>query len=1002
MALALYRRYRPDTFDGVVGQDQVTVPLSRALDEGKLTHAYLFSGPRGCGKTSSARILARCVNCAKGPTSHPCGECESCKDLATGGPGSIDVVEIDAASHNGVEDARELRERAGFAPARDRYKIFILDEAHMVTQQGFNALLKIVEEPPEHVMFIFATTEPEKVIGTIRSRTHHYPFRLVPSEVMGPYLEDVCKKEHIAAEPGVLKLAMRAGGGSMRDTLSVLDQLMVGAVDGVIGYDSAVALLGFTPEALIGDAIDAVINRDGEALYAVVQKVVVGGFDPRRFVEDMLARVRDLLVLSLGGQGAERALSDDAAAEDMDVLRRQASALGLATLAGMAETMNSTLGSMTGAISPRMRLELLAARLLAGMESGFGSVGANQGDRALPPTGSGSQQRQQASAQHGPRVGFIGASRFQQQRNTSAHQSAQSVQPVTGNAQQSQSFGASGTQRSAAASNTAQHNVQSQEWAASPAAGQAQVQGDAPSNQFAHTAGPNNIAANITGTRGEAAADASVGAANATPPQGNAVNSAAVDLGSSADGRSVDERWDAVVAALPSDIREYVSRESVPTVELLPVAPGKMHLSMTFANALSQHAFALAVSSDAAHSGMRAQQIVLDAVFTEFGSNTKIAPTKVAANGERVFPVSRLSSDQLAQVKKQIALAKMGKAVGMTMPTPRASSTQQDAAQDTSSVNNDGDSDDSSHRGNGNGTGAPVLGASSQGAIGSPNASDASDASNTEETANAQTPSLNEDPDSLSTQGGSDAVAANEDDADDDPWLHPLPIPGQDASSSQSSAGVSDALQQPAEHVPHKHVAVPDISDGIDPWAVDVASTPTAHGDGTSGRPDGRSDQQSARPNGHSIGQYGDHTASSGTGIAYGSVAHAAGSAENDSFDASADNMQTGRHPIAPRAEQDLTPRPDAGRNNQSNPVVSDDDPWSHQPPANGMPAHSEPQVAAEEDEYSMDDQSLGDANAMDLEELERLFDVKHIEDFAADDPRNPKNAQSHHKLQEG
>ena len=364
MALALYRRYRPDTLDGVIGQDQVTVPLRRALDNGKLIQAYLFSGPRGCGKTSTARILARCINCAKGPTSHPCGECESCKELAAGGQGSIDVVEIDAASHNSVEDARQIRERAQFAPTRDRYKIFIFDEAHMITPQGFNALLKIVEEPPEHVIFIFATTEPEKVLSTIRSRTHHYPFRLVPPEIMGPFLKDVCEKEHMKPEPGVLELAMRAGGGSVRDTLSVLDQLMVGSDSGVMRLADASMLLGFTPAELISGTVDALISRDGNALYSTVEKVVVGGFEPRRFVEDLLAYMRDLLVLSIAGPQAVASLGEEERQENADELKRQAHALGLAQLTRLADQINEALATMAGAVSPRMRLELLIAQLL--------------------------------------------------------------------------------------------------------------------------------------------------------------------------------------------------------------------------------------------------------------------------------------------------------------------------------------------------------------------------------------------------------------------------------------------------------------------------------------------------------------------------------------------------------------------------------------------------------------------------------------------------------------
>jgi DNA polymerase-3 subunit gamma/tau len=363
VSTALYRRYRPESFAEVIGQEHVTVPLSAALDKDRVNHAYLFSGPRGCGKTTSARILARCLNCAQGPTSTPCGECDSCRDLARGGPGSLDVVEIDAASHGGVDDARSLRERAVFAPARDRYKVFIIDEAHMVSTQGFNALLKIVEEPPAHVRFVFATTEPEKVIGTIRSRTHHYPFRLVPPERLQAYLGEVCEREGVRVGPGVLPLVVRAGAGSVRDSLSVLDQLIAGAGPDGLEYSTAVALLGYTDGALLDDVVDALAAGDGATVFRVVDRVIESGHDPRRFVEDLLERLRDLLVVAAvpdGGHAVFRA----APADLLERMRGQAARFGRAELSRAADVVNAALTEMTGATSPRLQLELLCARLL--------------------------------------------------------------------------------------------------------------------------------------------------------------------------------------------------------------------------------------------------------------------------------------------------------------------------------------------------------------------------------------------------------------------------------------------------------------------------------------------------------------------------------------------------------------------------------------------------------------------------------------------------------------
>ena len=856
MALALYRRYRPDTFDGVIGQDQVTVPLMRALDENKLTHAYLFSGPRGCGKTSSARILARCVNCAKGPTSHPCGECESCKDLATGGPGSIDVVEIDAASHNGVDDARELRERAGFAPARDRYKIFILDEAHMVTPQGFNALLKIVEEPPEHVMFIFATTEPDKVIGTIRSRTHHYPFRLVPQEVMGPYLEQICEDEHIEAEPGVLRLAMRAGGGSVRDTLSVLDQLMVGAVDGSIAYDSAVALLGFTPDALIGEAVDAVADKNGEALYGVIQKVVVGGFDPRRFVEDLLARVRDLLVLTLGGERAESVLSDDAAAENMDDLRRQASALGLSALTQMADTINATLANMTGAISPRMRLELLAARLLAGREEGMAAVASSSG---VPDFAGDAGTSAAAESSRGSMAG----SRRRAARHAAGNVRAQDSAPVI----------------------------------------------DTPSAPVQPSVAPTNPADAVASGVASVLADVQQ-AMNATTSVASAAPAATSVPAPIHDDRTPDQKWDALVAALPEDVQRYVSREKVPRVLL-----SGDRLWIKFDKALSKYAFAKAVAKESVDGNTEVVKIVRAEVHKAFGPSVTLAPAKKLADGSESVPWSKLSPEEQSKINAQLVqeqlkaatllTANLGTAAGLESSGKEPAGTSAKSAEDGGNAGDSGDEE--GHR-------AAAGGSEEVDPWAAP----------TQEVHHPERPV-----------------------PDDDPWVASAqPMQPQSVVAS----GVND-VKTPEQHA--KRVAVPDVSDNVDPWAAPMPVPQQAPVD----------DDPWGNP----------------MPIQAGPV----------------DPMPAPTEPeVAPKHanHQHRAPRQDAAPQ-QGQPNA---DPWSQQFSA---PAQPMPQVAAEDDEYSMSDESIGASTALSVDDLTRLFEVKKVEDFGPDDAKNPRNMQQKKNL---
>ena len=367
MSLALYRKYRPSVFADVIGQEHVTVPLSNALESGKTHHAYLFSGPRGCGKTSSARIMARSLNCEKGPTPTPCGTCQSCTDLVANGPGSIDVIELDAATHGLVDDARDLRDKAFFAPVQSKYKIYIIDEAHQLGPGAANALLKVVEEPPAHVIFIFATTEPEKLISTIRSRTHHYPFRLVPPGTLGEHLEKVCAAEGVKVAKGVIPLVVRASGGSVRDALSVLGQLLAGADKDGVSYEIAIQLLGFTDGALLDDAMDAIAARDGATLFKTVDRVIESGHDPRRFTQDLLERLRDLMIVdALDATNAKsilRELPDD----QLERMRSQAQKIGQASLSRAADIAAEGLTQMRGATAPRLMLELICGRILLPM-----------------------------------------------------------------------------------------------------------------------------------------------------------------------------------------------------------------------------------------------------------------------------------------------------------------------------------------------------------------------------------------------------------------------------------------------------------------------------------------------------------------------------------------------------------------------------------------------------------------------------------------------------------
>ena len=533
--MALYRRYRPQRFQDVIGQEHVTRPIMAALRAGRTAHAYLFSGPRGCGKTTSARILARCLNCAQAPTDTPCGECESCRELSLAGGGSLDVVEMDAASHGGVDDARELIERAAFAPARDGYKIFIIDEAHMVSNQGFNALLKLVEEPPDHVKFVFATTEPEKVIGTIRSRTHHYPFRLVPPETLEAFMSGICADEGIEIGAGVLPLVVRAGGGSVRDSLSVLDQLIGGSEERALAYDQAIALLGFTDASLLDDAVEAVAARDGASLFAVVERVVQSGHDPRRFVEDLLQRLRDLIVVSLAGEQADDVLTS-VPRDQYERMLVQAEHLGARGASRAADLTNDALKGMVGATSPRLQLELLCARLLLA--------------EAGPPGGSPEAQAPNAGA--APQTASRGATSRagaggRDQAGEPESQAARSAPPVRPAAAQRQTRQAPRGGNPAAAGRRI-----SPAWAAGSEGGRRPAAGgpvDAPGS-----AGANGSAPAGAGTDGASGSGGPDGPRAPAPAAAGVDRAAAAGadapVPAGADASIVRQRWREIVAAV--------------------------------------------------------------------------------------------------------------------------------------------------------------------------------------------------------------------------------------------------------------------------------------------------------------------------------------------------------------------------------------------------------------------------------------------------------------------